>query len=100
MTIITHASHTIMMTLGQCPKVRVKLLEMPNAPFVLISGYDEVPAEVLTRVQVFVEEPFATEQFLHSVETAIAAKSEPILSGMPEGSPKNGSVRSQKSSHG
>jgi hypothetical protein len=61
---------------------------------------DEVPAEVLTRVQVFLEEPFATEQFLHSVETAIAAKSEPILSGIPEGPPKNGSVRRQKSSHG
>ena len=84
MTIITHASHTIVMTLGHCPKVRVKLLEMPNAPFVLISGYDEIPAEVLTRVQVFVEKPFATEQFLPSVETAIAAKSEPILSGIPE----------------
>ena len=53
---------------------------MPNVAIVLISGYDEVPAEVSGHIQAFVGKPFTTQQLLHSVETAIAAKSEPILS--------------------
>jgi FixJ family two-component response regulator len=43
-------------------------------PIVLISGYNDIPAEVMGHVQAFAEKPFTTEQLLHSIETAITIK--------------------------
>lgn len=55
---------------------RAMLEQLPGLPFILISGYSaEGPAEFAARTPhtVFVQKPFAAEQFLALVETTLAA---------------------------
>jgi FixJ family two-component response regulator len=55
--------------IGDDPSIR-----KADVPIVLISGYNDIPAEVMGHVQAFAEKPFTTEQLLHSIETAITIK--------------------------
>jgi DNA-binding NtrC family response regulator len=55
---------------------RAMLERSPGLPFILISGYSaEGPAEFAARTErtVFVQKPFAAEQFLALVEATLAA---------------------------
>ncbi|WBL37047.1 response regulator [Tepidiforma flava] len=55
---------------------RAMLEQFPELPFILISGYSaEGPAEFAARTPhtVFVQKPFAAEQFLALVEATLAA---------------------------
>ncbi|MEJ5220543.1 MAG: response regulator [Tepidiforma sp.] len=55
---------------------RSMLEQFPELPFILISGYSaEGPAEFAARTPhtVFVQKPFAAEQFLALVETTLGA---------------------------
>jgi CheY-like chemotaxis protein len=56
-----------------------------DVPVVLISGYNEIPAEVMVHVHAFVEKPFTTEQLLHSIETALTIKGQQMLSARSGG---------------